>query len=321
MTKFFGMERLFRRIMMAMGSALPRKKLCSRRWIAADHMKGSPLFLVFTVLMWVTSACAGLGDADIKKIEAQAGGGRLGVAALDTATGRRIEYHAQERFPMCSTFKLLAVAAVLHRVDRQQDRLDRFVPYTQRDILEYAPITKQHLSEGGMTLEALCAAAIVYSDNTAANLLVQTIDGPAGLTDYARSLGDKMTRLDRVEPDLNSAKPGDVRDTTTPGAMLADMNALLLSDDALSSESRRRLETWLSQNTTGAALVRAGVPPDWSVGDKTGRGANGSTNDIAILRPPNRGAPILLCVYLTESKRSDEEREKVIAEVARAIAR
>jgi beta-lactamase class A len=275
------------------------------------------LFLVLTISTWVTSVCADVGDTDIKKIEAQAGGARLGVAALDVATGRRSEHHAQERFPMCSTFKFLAVAAVLHRVDRQQERLDRFISYTQRDILEYAPITKQHLSEGGMTVEALCAAAIVYSDNTAANLLLQTLGGPSGVTDYVRSLGDQMTRLDRMEPALNNVAPGDPRDTTTPEAMLADMQKILLGD-ALPAPAREKLESWLVQNTTGGEMIRAGVPKDWRVGDKTGRSGKGNTNDIAIIRRP-KGETILLCVYAEASAATEGQRARMIAEVARAV--
>ena len=196
---------------------------------------------------------------------------------------------------MCSTFKFLAAAAVLKRVDEGKEKLDRFVRYDAKDILEYAPVTKAHLKDGGMTLGALCAAAIEQSDNTAGNLLLDAIGGPAGLTNFARSLVTMMTRLDRKEPELNSAIPGDERDTTTPAAMCSDMQRLLLSD-VLSESSRHLLEDWLRRNETGALMIRAGVPKDWSVGDKTGRGANGATNDIAILRPPGR-APILVAIY------------------------
>ena len=150
-------------------------------------------------------------------------GARIGVAALDTGSGKRLDYRSEERFPMCSTFKFLAAAAVLKRVDEKQDHLDRFIRYGAKDILEYAPVTKAHLEDGGMTLGALCAAAIEQSDNTAGNLLLDAIDGPAGLTNFARNLGDNVTRLDRKEPELNSAIPGDERDTTAPAAMCADM--------------------------------------------------------------------------------------------------
>jgi beta-lactamase class A len=245
-------------------------------------------------------------------------GGRIGVAALDTGTGQHIEYKANERFPMCSTFKVLAAAAVLKLVDQGKEHLDRRVVYGKEDILEYAPVTKEHLKEGRMTLGNLCAAAIEQSDNTAGNLLLRTIGGPLGLTSFLRALGDETTRLDRIEPDLNTAIPGDERDTTTPAAMRDDL-VRLLSRDVLSPASRRQLETWLAGNKTGAQMIRAGVPTTWRVGDKTGRGDNGATNDVAVLRPPNR-PPIFLAIYSVGSAASANERTATVAEVARVVA-
>src|SRR5262249_13108055 len=231
---------------------------------------------------------------------------------------KHFDYRSEERFPMCSTFKFLAAAAVLKRVDEKRDRLDRFVPYGPADILEYAPLTKEHLKEGGMTLGALCEAAIEQSDNTAGNLLLDAIGGPSGLTDFARTLGDRVTRLDRKEPELNNAIPGDDRDTTSPRSMLGDM-ARLLTGDVLSESSRRQLEEWLRGNKTGAAMLRAGIPGNWIIGDKTGRGANGATNDIPIIRPPGR-APILLVIYCVGSTSNVNDRERVIAEAAKIVA-
>jgi beta-lactamase class A len=253
----------------------------------------------------------------VADIEARLGG-RIGVAALDTGSGKRLNYRAEERFPMCSTFKFLAAAAVLKRVDEKGDQLDRFVSYDAKDILEYAPITKAHLKEGGMTLGALCEAAIAQSDNTAANLLLDAVGGPAGVTNFARSLGDQVTQLDRKEPELNSAIPGDDRDTTTPGSMLADMTRIL-TGDVLSRSSRRQLEDWLQENKTGAAMIRADLPTDWIVGDKTGRGASGATNDIAIMRPPDR-APVLLAIYSVGSTATANDRAAAIAEAAKIVA-
>ena len=244
-------------------------------------------------------------------------GARIGVAAVDTASGKRLAYRSEERFPMCSTFKFLAAAAVLKRVDGGQQELDRFVSYDAKDILEYAPITKAHLKDGGMTLGALCAAAIEQSDNTAGNLLLDTIGGPTGLTNFARSIGDETTRLDRKEPELNSASPGDERDTTTPAAMCADMQRLLLGN-VLSESSRQQLEDWLRQNETGSQMIRAGVPKTWTVGDKTGRCGNGATNDVAIIRPP-ASAPILVAIYSMGSASSAEDRTAIVAEAARAV--
>jgi beta-lactamase class A len=244
--------------------------------------------------------------------------GRIGIAALDTGSAKGLDYRSQERFPMCSTFKLLAVAAVLKRVDEKKENLDRFVSYDAKDILEYAPVTKAHLEEGGMTLGALCAAAIEQSDNTAGNLLLEAIGGPAGLTHFVRDLGDRMTRLDRKEPELNSAISGDERDTTTPASMLGDIRQLLIGN-TLSASSRQRLEAWLQSNETGGAMIRAGIPATWIVGDKTGRGANGATDDIAIMHPPNR-TPLLLAVYSVGSTASANDRAAAIAEAAKIVA-
>jgi beta-lactamase class A len=244
-------------------------------------------------------------------------GGRIGVAALDTGTGQRIEYRPNERFPMCSTFKVLAAAAVLKRVDEGNEHLDRMVAYGIEDILEYAPVTKEHLKDGGMTLGALCAAAIEQSDNTAGNLLLRTIGGPSGLTSFLRTIGDETTRLDRMEPDLNAAIPGDERDTTTPAAICDDM-VRLLTKDVLLAASRRQLETWLAGSKTGAQMIRAGVPTTWRVGDKTGRGGNGATNDVAVIRPPGR-APIVVAIYSVGSSASAEHRAAAIAETARIV--
>ena len=253
----------------------------------------------------------------IAAIEARLGG-RMGAAALDTQTGKHFEHRATERFPMCSTFKVVLVSAILSRVDANQEKLDRFIHYTKADLLDYAPITKAHLQEGGMTISALCAAAIEYSDNTAANLLLNILGGPAHVTRYARSLGDSVTRLDRTEPTLNTAAPGDVRDTTSPSAMLHDMQTLLLEKKALSSNSRQRLDAWLVANTTGSGSLRAGLPSAWRIGDKTGSGKNGATNDIAICWPPNR-APILITAYFVGSSASDADRYAALAEVGRIV--
>jgi len=244
-------------------------------------------------------------------------GGRLGVYALDTGTKRRITYRSEERFAMCSTFKVLLVAAVLTRVDEGRERLDQQIPFTSKDLLEYAPIASQHLSEGSLSLEKLCEAAVTVSDNTAANLLLARLGGPKAVTDFARRLGDVSTRLDRNEPTLNMAIPGDPRDTTTPKVMVEDLQKLLLGA-VLQKESRQKLEAWMIACTTGTARLRAGIPKAWKVGDKTGSGENGTHNDIAILWPPS-GSPILVAVYLTDAKVSSPERNAAIAEVARIL--
>lgn len=241
-------------------------------------------------------------------------GGRLGVAALDTASGRRVGNRTDELFPLCSTFKFLAAAFVLARVDRGEEKLDRRVVFSDKDLVTYSPVTKQHVGTG-MTMAEICDAAVTVSDNTAGNLQLASFGGPSGLTSYMRSLGDRTTRLDRIETELNEAKPGDPRDTTGPGAMLDIMQRLLIGD-ALSAPSRDRLIGWLLASKTGGKRLRAGLPADWRVGDKTGTGNNGTANDIAIAFPPGR-APILITAYYTESKISDDSRSSVIAEAGR----
>ena len=263
---------------------------------------------------WVLAAGAALplaayaSDSDpFAELEARTGG-RIGVAVLDTANGRRLAWRGGERFTMCSTFKFLAVAAVLKRIDAGLETGDRLVRYTQADILEYAPITKQHVAEG-MTVSALCAAAISYSDNTAANLLLHSCGGPAGVTLFARQLGDPKTRLDRFEPQLNV--PDGDKDTTTPDAMLRNLQAILLGN-TLSEGSRKQLADLMIGNTTGAPMLRAGLPANWTIGDKTGHGS-GAVNDIAIASPPGR-APILISIYTRGGG------DAVIAEIGRIIA-
>lgn len=246
-------------------------------------------------------------------------GGRLGVAILDTGNGRRIDHRADERFAMCSTSKLLVVAAVLSRVDQGEERLDRRVVFGKDKLLTtYSPLTSLYLGAPGMTLAQLCQAAIVVSDNTAANLLIDSLGGPSAVTAYARSLGDELTRLDRNEPDLNEARPGDPRDTTTPAAMLADLQALSLGT-RLSGTSRGLLLGWLRAGATGFYRVRAGLPAEWDAGDKTGSGGHNTANDVAILFPA-QGKPLLATAYYTGSSASGTERDAVLAEVGRIAA-
>ena len=245
-------------------------------------------------------------------------GGRLGAGVIDTESGWTFAHRADERFPMCSTFKLLAAAAALKRVDDGAERLDRVIAYGPGDLLDYAPIAKTHLASGGMTLADLCAAAIDWSDNTAANLVLQAIGGPAGFTLFARSLGDLVTRLDRNEPGLNEATPGDERDTTSPRAMAEDMRQVLLGD-VLSEASRRQLEAWLIDDKVGDKRLRAGLPLDWRIGDKTGSGDHGTANTIAIIRPPER-APIIAAVYYTELSAPMDVRNAIHKEIGALIA-
>lgn len=264
----------------------------------------------------VSRAASADEATDIAAIEHRLGG-RLGVAALDTGSVRLIEHRANERFAMCSTFKFLAAVAVLARIDRKEERLDRLVRYTKKDLLEYAPIAKDHVADG-MTVEALMAAAVSYSDNTAANLLLAALGGPKAVTGFARGIGDTVTRLDRNEPALNEVPDGDVRDTTSPASMARDLRTLLVERTALSEPSRALLTKWMVGSTTGNERLRAGLPKDWRVGDKTGTGPHNATNDVAIAWPPG-GAPVVIAAYFWGSSAPQDDRNRALADVARVV--
>ena len=251
------------------------------------------------------------------RIEARSGG-RLGVHLFDTASGQHAGWREDERFPMCSTFKFLLAAAVLRESDRGRIDLDRHLPIRRKDLLHNSPITEQHVGAEGLDIASLCEAAIIVSDNAAANLLLPLIGGPRGLTRFARGIGDAHTRLDRNEPMLGTAIPGDPRDTTTPAAMAANLQRLLLGD-VLAPASRKRLTGWLLDNRTGGKRLRAGLPTDWRVGDKTGKGDHATTNDIAILWPPRR-APLLVASYFTGSAQDDAGQDGVHRDVAATVA-
>lgn len=243
--------------------------------------------------------------------------GRLGVAVLDTGSDRRFGYREDERFPMCSTFKLLAAAAILKRVEKGQETLERRVHFSKSDLVTYSPVTEKHV-ESGMSVAELCEAAITLSDNTAGNLMLGMLGGPSGVTAFARTLGDPLTRLDRTEPTLNEAVPGDVRDTTTPAAMADNLRKLMFGN-ALAKASSEQLKAWLLANKTGDARLRARLPSGWRVGDKTGSGERGSTNDAGILWPPN-SAPIVVAAYLTETAAPADRRNEALAAVGEAVA-
>jgi len=244
-------------------------------------------------------------------------GGKLGVFAHDTGSGRTVGHRADERFLMCSTMKAALAGATLARADKGLERLDRRVPYRKTDLLDYAPVTKAHVAEGGMTVEALCAAAVQESDNTAAILLLRQLGGNPPLTRFVRGLGDSVSRFDRPEPFLNRAKG--VLDTTTPRGAAAGLRTLLLGD-ALSPASRAKLWGWMETSTPGKHRLRAGLPADWRIAHKTGTSGQGQSNDISVIRPP-RGAPLIVTAYYLAPQLSDDRRDAVIAEAARIVAR
>ncbi len=267
------------------------------------------------VLAMPAAAAEGLAALEARQ------GGRLGVAILDTGSGRVLAHRGEERFALCSTFKHLAAARVLARVDAGEERLDRHVAYGREALVPYSPVTGPGAEAGGLAMGAICEAAVALSDNTAGNLMLDSFGGPAGLTSWLRGLGDGATRLDRRETELNVVPPGDERDTTTPLAMVGTMRRLLLGE-ALSAGSRERLAEWLVGSRTGDARLRAGMPAGWRVGDKTGTGPAPlvPTNDVAIAWPPGR-APVIVAAYLEGARGSDAERSAVLAEVGRVAAR
>jgi beta-lactamase class A len=247
----------------------------------------------------LSAASSEAEPSSIADIEASVGG-RVGVFAVDTVSGKVVAHRADERFAMCSTFKWVLAATVLEQVEHNLLSLDDRVLYRQADLLAHAPATREHVASGFMTVRDLIRAAIVVSDNTAANLLLSKLGGPSVITKFARSCGDAVTRLDRNEPTLNSNEIGDLRDTTSPRAMATLMREILCRN-RLSSEPRDLLLQWLRDCETGHDRLRAGLPKDWIVGDKTGTGEHGAVNDVAIAIPPGR-SPILISAFISEAK-------------------
>jgi beta-lactamase class A len=288
--------------------------LISRRVLLTGSLLAAPNLL---------SLQAATANRDIKLQHGLAGlerkhGGRLGVAVLDLARNTLIAHRGDERFALCSTYKFLAAAFVLARVDSKRENLARRIVYEKNYLVPYSPITEKHVGEPGLTVGEICEAAVTLSDNTAGNLLFDSFGGPSGLTTYMRSLGDSVTRLDRRETELNEAKPGDPRDTTTPVAMLKSLRKTVLGT-VLSTSSREQLTSWFIGNKTGDKRLRAGVPKGWLIGDKTGSGANNVTNDIAIIWPPDRAA-IIVTAYYAEARAPDDQRDAVLAEVGNLAA-
>lgn len=283
-----------------------------------DFLKGGLLgTLLPASLVQAASAPRARHAAALQALERRHGG-RLGVAVLDTGSGQRLAWRADERFLMCSTSKVFDVAAVLARVDRGEEQLDRRIVFDRAALLSYAPVTRLHAGAPGMSIQALCAAALTVSDNTAANLLLHSVGGPAQVTAFMRGMGDPITRLDRFEPELNLTGPGDVRDTTTPRAAVDSLQRLLLGA-VLSPPSRARLLGWMRGCLTGTDKLRAGLPPGWQAGDKTGSGAQGESNDVAILWSPH-GAARLVAAFYVAPQLDAHARSSVLAEVGRIAA-
>jgi beta-lactamase class A len=251
--------------------------------------------------------------ADIERLH----GGRLGVFAIDTGSGRTLAYRADERFLMCSTFKGLLAAQVLSRVDAGKESLERLVHYTEKDLIFTSPVTKANVKQGAMSVGALCQATVEVSDNTAAILLMRSVGGPESLTRFARSLGDNATRSDRYEPTSNEYSG--MLDTTTPRAIATSASRILLGD-VLSAQARRQLEEWMVACKPGLNRIRVALPADWLAGDRPGTSVEEETNDYAIVRPPGR-APLLIAAYYDAPGVSMELRETVLREVGQAFVK
>ena len=247
----------------------------------------------------------------------QAAGGRLGVAAWRQGSELRVAYRADERFPLASTFKAMLAGAVLARSVSQPGLLDQHVRYEKKELVTYSPITEKHLADG-MSVADLCAATLQYSDNSAANFLMTLLGGPQAVTAFARSIGNTVFQLERWETELNSAIPGEVRDTASPASMAHSLQQLLLGN-SLPAPQRQQLDAWMRGNTTGDKRIRAGVPAGWQVADKTGSGAYGSVNDIGVAYPPS-GAPLVIAVYYTREQKKADTNQDIITAATRIVA-
>ncbi|NNM59464.1 MAG: class A beta-lactamase [Legionellales bacterium] len=277
---------------------------------------GLLLFFISTIIFAKNTQNQSIQEK-LATLEASSGG-RLGISAIDTANNMHIQYHATDRFPMCSTFKVMDVAAILKKSERNPHLLQQTITYTKSDIVgPWNPVTEKHLASG-MSVSDLCEAATTQSDDTAANLLMKQVGDPQAVTAFARSIGDNTFRLDRWEPELNTAIPGDLRDTTTPEAMTISLQKLVFGN-ALALPQREQLQTWLKGTTTGHFRIRAGVPKGWIVGDKTGGGNDyGVTNDIGVIWPPHC-SPIVVTIFFTQNKKDAPHREDIVASATRIL--
>lgn len=307
----YSRSRYSRRSVLAGLCALPLASM-SAAFITCTSAEASPL----------SAAKEKSLQKNLAELEASTGG-RLGVTA-SAEGGKVFSYRGDERFPMCSTFKVLAAVAVLRD---KPGILEQRIHFAKNDIQPWSPVTEKHI-EDGMTVSELCAAMLQHSDNTAANLVLAQLGGPAGLTTIARSFGDTTFRLDRWEVELNTAIPGDMRDTTTPRAMCRTLNGLLCGN-LLKAPARKQLTDWMLACATGAGRIPAGAPQGWRPAHKSGSGENGTANDVGILLPPGnpeqattrkgKNRPLVVALYLTGSKLTGPENDKILAQATRLV--
>jgi beta-lactamase class A len=274
-----------------------------------------------SVLAAAAALVAGPGSADsghalFADYERQTDG-RVGLYARNLETGRRLSWRADERFVMCNSFKASLAALVLKRVDAGHENLEAMIPYGGGDLLDYAPVAKENLAKGAMSVAQMCAAAVESSDNTCANLLLARVGGPPALTDFWRSIGDTVTRLDHNEPLLNRSAPGDPHDTTTPAAMAVNLRGIILGD-VLSPASRDRLTGWMVACKTGDNRLRGGLPKGWKVADKTGNNAKDAAADIAVVWPRPDQA-VLVCAYTQGGSPTPERLTAIFGDIGRLV--
>lgn len=242
---------------------------------------------------------------------------RVGMAVFDADTGTTWHYRGDERFALNSTHKTFSCAALLAKVDGSSLSLDQRVSISKEMLVAYSPMTEKALAPRTMSFAEICHAAVSHSDNTAANVVFDAIGGADGFNAFMRSIGDAHTRLDRKEPDLNEAAPGDERDTTTPNAIVRSLRKILLGD-RLSASSRAALTQWMLNDQVAAALLRSALPSDWRIADKTGAGGHGSRSIIAVIWPPSK-PPVVVGIYITQTGASMEARDRAIARIGEAL--
>ncbi|MFB6446485.1 class A beta-lactamase [Bradyrhizobium tunisiense] len=266
--------------------------------------------------MAVSPVLAAGAPPELESYERESGG-RIGVYAENLASGAKLTWRADERFVMCSTFKASLAACVLARVDRGEEQLAARIPYGKADLLDYAPVAKQNVAAGAMSVAEMCKAIVERSDNTCANLLLARIGGPAALAAFWRSLGDTTSRLDHDEPELNRSPPGDPRNTTTPAAMAGNLRRLV-TGEALPPASRAQLTEWMVNCKTGANRLRGGLPASWKIGDKTGSNGKDAAGDIAVAWP-KPDTPILIAAYVQGGTPTAAQIEAVFGRTGRMV--
>ncbi|TNH41791.1 class A beta-lactamase [Photorhabdus luminescens] len=255
--------------------------------------------------------------ATVVKQEEQTLNARIGVAVIDTASDKIVSYRGNERFPLNSTFKALLCGVLLSEVDKGKVALTDAIQFNKTELVEYSPVSEKFVAPASMNWQQLCSAAVSYSDNTAANLIAKKVGGPAAMNLFFSGLGDSVTHLDRYEPELNSAIPGDERDTTTPVAVSQTLQKLTLGE-VLKPSSRQQLVEWMRDDKVADALLRSVLPAGWKIADKTGAGDYGSRSIISIVWPKN-SSPLIVAIYITQTEATIVQSNEAIARIGKIL--